>query len=172
MKTNQAFVDFQGFKDNSNRFIVKEFALITKNIKFHDIIKSPAAITLDEGHQKQAKWLRENYHGIDWDSGNICLTELRKTIHPLLTNKVVYLKGAEKVKWYQHIIGPNNTNNQIINMESIGCTINLNETDIRNKYFACNNHPYLKNKKNPKCHCAIENVLILNDWFFREQKQK
>lgn len=26
-------------------------------------------------------------------------------------------------------------------------------------------------QKNPNCHCAMENVLILNDWYFRTYKQ-
>lgn len=75
METNYAFIDFQGFKDNLNRFIVKEFALLTKNLKFHDIIKSPAII-LDEKHEKQAKWLTKNYHGLEWRCGHISLSEL------------------------------------------------------------------------------------------------
>lgn len=58
LKTNYAFVDFQGFKDNFNRFIVKEFAMKTKNIKFHDIIKSPINVTLNEKYRKQTKWLK------------------------------------------------------------------------------------------------------------------
>ena len=178
MESNYAFVDFQGFKDNSNRFILKEFALITKNIKFHDIIKSPA-ITLDERHQKQTKWLTENYHGIDWNSGNINLSELRRTIRPLLNNKIVYLKGEEKIEWFRHILEVNRANgkksklNKIINLESMECTINLHRKDanMSNKFHACKNHRYLKDKKNPKCHCAMENVLILSDWYIHKQKQ-
>lgn len=103
MDDNYAFIDFQGFKSNSNYFIIKEFALITKNKKFHDIIKSPANITLDEQHQKQTKWLTENYHGLNWNSGNISLTKLRNTIQPVLWKKIVYLKGEEKIKWFKHI---------------------------------------------------------------------
>lgn len=36
-----AIVDMQEFKDNYNGFIVKEIVVLTKNIKFYDIIKSP-----------------------------------------------------------------------------------------------------------------------------------
>lgn len=93
MKTNYAVVDFQGFKDNFDRFVVKEFAMITKNMKFHDIITSPTNVTLDEEHLKQAKWLTENYHGLGWESGYIGLKELRNTLQPILNGKVIYVKG-------------------------------------------------------------------------------
>lgn len=178
METSYAFVDFQGFKDNSNRFVVKEFALLTKNIKLHDIIKSPVFVTLDEKHQKQAKWLTENYHGLDWRSENISLTELRNKIQPILKKKIIYLKGEEKVKWFHHIFGHNNNtksnSREVINLESIACTINLHKKDenIRNKFHSCKYHHYLKNKKNPNCHCAMENVLILYTWYFFENKSK
>lgn len=177
MEDSYAFIDFQGFKDNSNRFIVKEFALITKNLKFHDIIKSPN-ITLDEKHERQAKWLTENYHGLKWTCGHISLFELRNTIQPILQNKTVYLKGLEKVKWLQYILGMRNENNvtikiNIIDLETINCSISLHKKDInqQNKFYVCENHRSIKNKKNVVCHCAMENVLILNDWCIEKQKE-
>lgn len=49
-------VDIQGFKDNTNRFIVKEICVYTKNLQFHDIIKSPAKIeqNLDRKHRRES----------------------------------------------------------------------------------------------------------------------
>lgn len=179
MENNYAFIDFQGFKDNLNRFIIKEFALITKNLKFHDVIKSPAII-LDEKHERQAKWLMENYHGLKWCCGNISLSELRNAIQPILINKTVYLKGEEKVKWLKYILvfsKKNNTINtklNIINLETINCPISLHKknTSNQNEYHTCKNHQTIKNKLNPICHCAMMNVSILNDWYTEEQKKK
>lgn len=178
MESNYVFIDLQGFKDNSNRFIVKEFALLTNNLKFHDIIKSPAII-LDEKHEKQAKWLTENYHGLNWCCGNISLSELRNIIQPILLNKTVYLKGQEKVKWLQYILGFNKKNNttakvNIISLETNNCLISLHkgDTNHQKKYHVCKNHRSNKNEKNPICHCAMKNVLILNDWYIKEQKKK
>lgn len=177
MEDRCAFIDFQGFKDNSNRFIVKEFALITKNIIFHDIIKSPD-ITLDESHEKQAKWLTENYHGLDWTCGEISFTKLRNTIQPILQNKTVYLKGSEKVKWLQYILGMNNKSNvdnriNIVDLESLNCSISLHKKDIdkQNKLYVCENHRSIKYKKNEICHCAMENVLILTDWYMKNARE-
>lgn len=171
------FVDFQGFKDNFNRFIVKEFATATKNSKFHDLIKSPHSITiLDEEHQKQAKWLTENYHGLNWNSGNICLSELRNTVQPIFMNKIVYVKGEEKIKWFKNMLKfEEDDSYTVVNVESIGCQINLNKKNAETnhlwkKYHACNKHSIYKNKQNPKCHCAMENVLILSDWYLQKTK--
>lgn len=185
MNSNYAFVDFQGFKDNSNRFIVKEIVVITKNIIFSEIIKSPK-IGLNGKQWKQAKWLTEYYHGLDWHSGYICLIEMCDTIEPILSKKNIYLKGEEKIKWFKHIMELNNkkkNNNRvtndynIVNLESLGCQINLNRPHENNpkNYHICNKHRSLKEKKNPKCHCAMQNALILSKWYFdytRQQQEK
>lgn len=176
-KSDWAFVDFQGFKSNSNRFIVKEFAMKTKNIKFHDIVKSPkanVAAILDEDHQRQAKWLTENYHGLDWNCGFISLKELRCIIKPILMKKVIYIKGEEKVKWLENILNIYKNNNCeiiIINLETIDCTINLNKKYSK-EFRICNKHLSMKNKKNPICHCARANISILSDWYFQREYQK
>lgn len=163
MKKDYAFIDLQGFKDNFNRFIIKEFAIITKNLKFHDIIKSPKNVTLDIEHRKQAKWLTEEYHGIDWESGYISLKELRNTLQPILHGKVIYVKGREKTKWIQDILEINNNTNTINDLETIGCKLNINKMDsnIQDKFRACKKHTNLQYKKNRKTHCAMQNVMIL-----------
>lgn len=176
MGDRYAFIDFQGFKDNSNRFIVKEFALITKNIIFHDIIKSPK-ITLDESHERQAKWLTENHHGLEWTCGQISFTKLRNTIQPILQNKTVYIKGSEKVKWLQYILRISKKNNvsnriNIIDMETLNCSISLHKKiDKQNKFYVCENHRSIKYKKNEMRHCAMENVLILSDWYIKNARE-
>lgn len=175
MEAKYTFVDFQGFKDNLNRFIVKEFALLTKNLKFHDTIKSPNII-LDEKHKREAKWLIENYHGLKWSCGHISLSKLCNIIRPILLDRTVYLKGEEKVNWLQYILGFNKKSTfkvNIINLDTINCPISLHKEDIysQNKYHACKNHENIKNKKKPNCHCAMTNVLILNDWYVGEQKK-
>lgn len=176
MKTDYAFIDLQGFKDNFNRFIVKEFVVLTKNLKFHDIIKSPKNVTLDEEHQQQAKWLIEEYHGIYWESGYIHFTELRNTIQPILHNKIIYVKGHEKIKWIQSILNIkkdiNDSDYTIVDLDAIGCKLNINKinSNIQDKFHVCKKHTAMRNKKNPKIHCAMKNVMILRDWYFTQNK--
>lgn len=184
MAFNYAFVDFQGFKNNSNGFIVKEIALVTRNLQLHDIIKSPYALcTLDEDHRKQVNWLTKNYHGLGWNDGYITLNELRKTILPILRQKTVFVKGTGKIKWLEYILECNMaTINrkicQIFNLEEseIECSISLHKKNVNNYndggYHICKHHRHLQNMNNRKCQCALENVLVLKDWYIKQQQNR
>lgn len=177
MEDRYAFVDVQGFKNNSNQFIVKECAIITKNIIFHDIIKSPNII-LDKSHQRQAKWLTEKYHGLEWTCGQISFSKLRKTVQQILKNKTVYLKGSEKVEWLRYILRINNKDNvtnsiKIVDLETLNCPISLHKKDIdkqKNEFYACDHHN-IKHKKNEMRNCAMQNALILTDWFMKNARE-
>lgn len=100
-----AIVDLQGFKDNSNNFVLKEFSILTKNIKFSDIIKPTFAFSnLNESSRKAVCWLSNYYHGFDWNDGYIDFDELQKTIKPILQNKLIYVKGDDKICWLKKIL--------------------------------------------------------------------
>lgn len=104
-----AIVDLQGFKDDFNNFIVKELCFLTQNIKFTDTIKCPYEFdSLSQRSQNIARWLINNYHGIQWDSGYINIKELRAAILPILKNKIIYVKGEEKVEWLRKILNEKN----------------------------------------------------------------
>lgn len=169
---NYAFVDLQGFKSNTNRFVVKEIAIVTRNTTFHDIIKStPSSFSdLDVVHKKQAKWLTYNFHGLKWDFGFITFQDLRKKIEPILNGKVVYVKGENKIKWLQQILGFNSRLCQIIDIEPLNCALSLsiNNGSTYTKFQVCKNHIAIK--REIRCHCALKNVLILDDWFQQNQE--
>lgn len=94
------FVDTQGFVFNKNTFSVKEICIFTKNIKFHEFVKPPFPFNeLISHHQKQAEWLEENYHGLNWNAGYIDLQELKKTISPIVKGKILLVKGCEKERY-------------------------------------------------------------------------
>lgn len=164
---NYAFVDLQGFKSNTNRFVVKEIAILTRNITFHDIIKStPSTFSeLDTEHKKQAKWLTYNFHGLKWDWGFITLQDLRQKFIPILNGKVAYVKGEDKLQWLQQILGFNTRICQIVNIEPLNCalSLSLNNGSTYRKFQICKEHTIMKHGK--RCHCALKNVLILDNWF-------
>lgn len=166
MESNYAIVDLQGFKNNSNKFIVKEIAILTKNIKFHDIIKPPSPISeLDYTHQKQVKWLTRNYHGIEWNDGFTTFRELQSTIEHILNGKIIYVKGAEKIIWLRRILGNKRNTFEIVDLESKNCSISLhkkNKSSTHMKFHICSKHKALQN--NSFCWCALQHVLILRNW--------
>lgn len=191
-----AIIDFQGFKDEStNRFIVKEFCLLTENIKFLDFMKSPFAFELlNENSQKTAKWLTKNYHGIKWDDGYISVSKLRETISPILKNKIIYVKGEEKIQWLRDIMNDSEKRTlYIVNMEIIGCDLALHnntkksvnskcdaagydETDEINQKQEINlktNNFCFKHRFGPiEYNCALQNVIKLKKWYSEYCKQK
>lgn len=164
---NYAFVDLQGFKSNTNRFVVKEIAILTRNITFHDIIKStPTTFSeLDTAHKKQVKWLTYNFHGLKWDRGSITLQDLRKKIVSILNGKVAYVKGENKLKWLQQILGFNIRICQIVDIEPLNCALSLsiNNGSTYHKFQICKEHIAINHGK--RCHCALKNVLVLDNWF-------
>lgn len=167
MNANYAFVDLQGFISNTERFVLKEIAILTRNITFHDIIKStPTTFSeLDKEHKKQVKWLTYNFHGLKWDRGYITLQELRKKAVSILNGKVAYVKGENKVKWLQQILGYNIRICQITDIESLHCalSLSLNNGNTYQKFQSCKEHITMKRGK--RCHCALQNVRILDNWF-------
>lgn len=172
MSDNYAFVDIQGFKSNTNRFVVKEIAIITQNITFHDIVKStPSAFSdLDAAHKKQAKWLTYNFHGLKWDWGFVTLQELRKQIEPILSGKIIYVKGDEKIHWLRQILGFEwRSCHNIIDIETFNCALCLSINN-GNTYqnFKIKNHLFIKHAT--RCHCTLKNVHILEKWFQQNQE--
>lgn len=168
MMEEYAFVDVQGFKSNLNKFVVKEIAIKTRNTTFHDVVKSmPTTFSdLDAAHKKQVKWLTYNFHGLKWDWGFITLKELRLRIQPVLSGKTIYVKGENKIKWLEQILGFKWVICKIVDVESFNCALSLDvnkNCTHHNKFQVCDQHTAMKNKM--KCHCALKNVLILEDWF-------
>lgn len=172
MGKEYAFVDLQGFKSNLDKFVVKEIAIITRNTTFHDVIKStPSKFSdLDIAHKKQVKWLTYNFHGLKWEWGFITLKQLRLNIEPILSGKIVYVKGENKIKWLEQILGYKWDLCKIVDIEPFDCALSLNikkNCTTHQKFQVCKQHAAMKNKLN--CHCALKNVYILEDWFQNNQ---
>lgn len=161
-----AIVDLQGFKNDSNDFIVKEVSVITKNLRFNEIIKPLCEFeNLSVAAQTAANWLTFNYHGFKWNDGYITVSELVKTIDPILKDKIIFVKGEEKVRWLQTLMdsaGKKNPKLPVINMESIGCDLNLRKSITTfNRNFLCSKH----RKMTGTYACALQNVMELMLWY-------
>lgn len=96
-----AVVEFHGFKDNTNRFIIKEFAIVGKHFQSQVIFKPPYSFkNLNEKMQRTAKWLSRHFHNIKWDEDGIPYDEqvIRDLCNPFT---ILYTKGLEKVNFLQ-----------------------------------------------------------------------
>ena len=65
------FVDLQGFIV-SNKFIVKEVAVLRGNVLAHYIFQNPMPWhLLTRFEQRQALWLMTNHHELEWKDGTV-----------------------------------------------------------------------------------------------------
>lgn len=91
-----AVAELQGFKDNRNRFIVKELAIVAHCINVNIVFKSPYhKNNLHSAVRKSNDWCERNYHKILWEEGGIDFSFrlVRTLLKPFST---VYTKGFEK----------------------------------------------------------------------------
>lgn len=155
-------VDVQGFKDINNRFIVKEFYLETRNMTFHDIVKSPVELKriLNRRQRNSIDWLTHQYHGIHWNDGFIELSELRNILWNYLDKLRLFVKGKEKILWLKQIM--KNDNLSCVNFEEFDNNISLRNAEKKKDFICCINHAHIKSKKIAQC--AVANVKILRKW--------
>lgn len=143
-------LDIQGFKREQNKFLVKELAAHDGHHVSHYVFKPPFTFNLlSTGLQKQALWLIQHHHSLNWNVGFVPL-HMFEHILQYLTSTVdcVYIKGREKAEYIRQFL-------QIP-------VIELPE------------HPALE-KSAPKCFyhcdvncmCALSNVYYLYDTFVR-----
>lgn len=92
----EAVVEFHGFKDNHNRFVIKELAVVGPKFQSQVIFSAPyGQSVLNEKARKSARWLEQHFHMIKWSEGGIAYDErlVRNLLKPF---SIVYTKGLEK----------------------------------------------------------------------------
>jgi len=92
----EAVVEFQGFKDNNNKFIVKELAVVSKCFQSQIIFTSPYNQSLLNSKMiRTNRWLTRHYHHIHWDDDGVPFRAdlISALLKPF---SIVYTKGLEK----------------------------------------------------------------------------
>lgn len=92
-------MEFHGFKDNNNRFIVKELAVVGEYFQSQVVFQPPYCFNnLNSKMRKTACWLSRNYHHMRWDDSGVPYNEqiIRDLCKPF---KTLYSKGLEKVEF-------------------------------------------------------------------------
>ena len=150
------FVDLQGFKTSSNNFIVKEIAILCNNnyIFHHFIIKPPCKFkNLNEEEQKQIKWLEHHHHGLQWSAGHTTYGAVQQFLLNKLRSEVVYVKGAEKKLWLEHMM-PNITT--VYNLEDSNYPSLQTLGKLYTNTQTCRQH---------RGCCALQNVFLVANYF-------
>lgn len=150
-----ALIDVQGFK-HSSKFILKEVYIMTDTERFHAFIKSPFPFKQTNPNDRQEiNWLTNNYHGIQWNRGNISLKSFLNLVKPSIEGKAILCKGDEKMKWIEEIF--NGVIAHCENLEGLGCNLKLHAINRNDKNCLCPHHRGMN-------HCAVVNVIALKNW--------
>lgn len=99
-------LDVQGFFLDKKEFFPKELALFDGTHISHYIFKPPKKYsTLSVENKIQIHWLENNFHGLKWSVGYVPLSELTNILKHETSNNIVYVKGLEKTRYIQNIVG-------------------------------------------------------------------
>jgi hypothetical protein len=155
------YVDVQGFKINKNRFMCKEFCLIDGDETFHAIVKPWFPHKKLLGHYKrQVTWLEQHFHGIKYEEGDIDINELTETVYPKLVDKVIIVKGEEKIQWLKYIF---REYGDVIVKDILDYELDMldepSELEYRNNM--CEYHSYTVSYRS--CRCAMANAVHIRE---------
>lgn len=151
-------VDIQCFKTAYNDFVVKELAIAPLGDDTHPIVylfEPPHDWNfLATRYKCENTWLTNNYHGIQWQDGEVPYDEfegiLRSTVRGA---RKIHVKGLEKVRWLENIIP------KVSNIEALGCP---SLKKLRNKDdSSCSNHD---SDICGDASCAARNVIAIKIW--------
>lgn len=144
-------IEFQGFKDSLNNFIIKEIAIVSSNGRYmqHWLVKSPYSFHfLGVKQQKMCNWLTTNFHNLNWDDGDVTIDVVINSIRRIINNDCLHVKGREKAEYLKSIFRENN----IIELEFLGCP---SLTKLPDMEVGCPHH--MRN-------CALRNAINLAYW--------
>lgn len=157
-QNNLVFVDIQGFRDVGNRFICKEFCLVSVDDKYHAFVKSPFRFEkLSAEYQRQANYNTRSIHGLKYERGDVHLIDFLQTAYMKIVGKKVIVKGDQKVGWLKYLFR-NCGEIECVNIEDLGYCKTLH--DSLTEHEKCDYH-YQNFWR--KWRCASENALKLQE---------
>lgn len=171
---HEVIVDLQGFKDYKNGFIIKEFAIATREYTQTFLVKPPWAYSLLTNEEKKTvNWIERN-RGIQWREGFMDIKSFKKIIQPYLKDKTVLVKGSEKIKWVKELCESCNvfdlTDKDCPNLSTLQQLYEKNIYPDPKSYQGDAWYDYCGRKDcflffcNHKKNCALKNVLFLKKW--------
>lgn len=159
-------LDFQGFKNENNGFIIKELAIISVDETINDLhlFQPPYSFHHLPDHLKiQVQWLEKHFHGLLWNSGHKNFNELGGVLKDNFKfGGTVYVKGLEKSNYIQSLTADIGVS--VLNIEDFGCPSLpvLRRTQILTNHKTC---PF----NHPPDHCALCNAKLILEWWKMER---
>ena len=152
-------VDFQGFHDNGNNFILKELCIQSiENGKLVGARKQYLFLPpfdfrhLSDKKKKEVNYLKNRFHKFSWNCGLQDYDEVYSILKNLNGAKCIYVKGSEKKQVLEKEL-----NRRIIDLETLNCP-SLSVLKQQDSFVI--DCPFMHNTRN----CAVNNVYLLSRW--------
>lgn len=144
----KVIIDVQFFKISDNTYQPKELAAYNGCTAAHYLFRRPFPFhMLSERLQKQANWVMNHHHSIDWDEGFTPAYQFRAIFQRLVRDAdEVYVKGHEKATFLRK-----HTDKPIVEIQE--------RPALSPSAPACIYH------SNPICYCALSNVYHLYEHY-------
>lgn len=149
-------IEFHGFKDVYNQFIIKELAMGSAYCEKHceHWVFHPPYSKYDL-HPKVLianNWRTRNVHGLYWEQGDVDYVYLQNIIREFAGQyQRIATKGSEKQKWLSMLLG-----RPVIDLDAV-LLVRLQK--LAHVHVKCNYH-----MGGPSA-CALENLKKLQRWF-------
>lgn len=160
-KDNVIIIDVQGFYV-VDEFFPKEVSILGTEEQIKTFIINPpckfSELTIKDKNTN--RWLYHHHHGLHWNDGNATLKDLENHLKLFIQKNMnpitIYVKGFEKLKLFQKIIGEEEN---IVNLDDLFCP-NLNTLQKMTglNLSICNYHRKHKNR------CAVKNVILFRNF--------
>lgn len=102
-KNKPCIIEFQAFRDNNDKFIIKELVIfdVATQIPYSFIFKPPYSFkTCNDKSRRTNNWLSKHYHNISWSEGNIDYSECESLIKEQCNHfNTIFTTGTEKAQW-------------------------------------------------------------------------
>lgn len=143
-------IEFQAFRGNNNRYIVKELVILDMQtcVIYPFLFKPPFSFQkLNHKSKRTNRWLTKNFHHIAWDDGYTSLKDLESIMYHYCNKFTkLYTRGFEKRNWIQLY-----TTAPVFDV-TVDKTFDYDVSDV------CIS---TKSEEHSKWHCAIRNAYRL-----------
>ena len=159
-------LDFQGFKNKDNEFIIKELAIISTDCQVYELqlFLPPCSLhDLPKTVRKQVHWVERHSHGLYWSSGFKGYSQIKDIFKNIDIRGNVYVKGLEKTNFIAQLLSEFEV--RIINLEDLGCPklSLLKERVHLGSFKPCS-------FSHSPTNCAYINVHVLLQWWNIEKQ--
>jgi len=153
-------IEFQAFKDNNDKFIVKELAILdlSSRVLYHFLFKPPCSFnTLNSKARRTNRWVTNYFSRINWLDGFISYNKLDSIMYRFCSKfKTIYTNGEEKRAWIQMF-----TTSKVVNYP-------VSKEFLASKDVWC---LAVANEKHANSNCAIKNAYRLAEYMSCNKEQ-